>query len=336
MNSIDIKDAFLLENSLFIDVRSPSEFALDHISGAINIPIFSDEERAIVGTIYKKESQKSAVDKGVEFFSKKLPLIVETLREHDGKNLVAYCWRGGMRSKAFVSFLHSLNFNIVQLTRGYKAFRTFIRERLYSYELQPKLYVIYGMTGTAKTEIIKKLMPHSIDLEELAGHRSSLFGHVGLSPRSQKMFENMLFYELERVNGFSHLFLEGESRKIGNVIIPDSIFSLMKTCNIIKVHSDVEVRAQRIVDEYFDTEKKIEQIRDVLNLQVLSSRLGPKNIDFMKSCLDSGDYLELVIVLLEKYYDPMYKHSQKILQGGVEFSSNDISRVVEEINASIR
>ncbi len=140
MNTINIADALKLDNTLFVDVRTPAEFAEDHIIGAINIPVFSNDERALVGTIYKKVSQQKAIDAGVEFFSKRLPEIVAKLREFPGKHFVVYCWRGGMRSNAFVSFLKSLKFDITQLDGGYKSFRKHLREALYSFEFLPKLY----------------------------------------------------------------------------------------------------------------------------------------------------------------------------------------------------
>lgn len=227
MNTIRYEDTLKIKEKVYIDVRTPLEFAEDHIGGAVNIPVLSNDERALVGTIYKKESSEKAVDLGIDFFSKRLPEISTTLRKFAGKKIIAYCWRGGMRSRAFVSFLHSLNFDIVQLDGGYKSFRAVVREGLYSFEIKNKLITIYGMTGSGKTEIINKLYPESIDLEGLAQHRSSLFGHVGLNPRSQKVFEHLLYDELIRVEGMPYVFVEGESRRIGNVNIPENFFDKM-------------------------------------------------------------------------------------------------------------
>ncbi len=331
MEKITFNEASELEDTLFIDVRTPKEFFADHITGAVNIPVLSDDERALVGTIYKKESQPKAVDTGIAFFSKRLPEITKKLRAYDGKRLIAYCWRGGMRSHAFVSFLRSCGFDIIQLDGGYKSFRKYVRESLYNFDIKPEIFSIYGMTGTGKTDLIKRLAPVSIDLEGLAGHRSSIFGHVGLAPRTQKMFENLLFEELKRVNDMPYIFLEGESRRIGNINLPDVIFSNMLKSKAINVTSDMSVRVQRIVEEYFDSDGKIDQIREVLNSRILNSRLGAKNIAIMKEHLQSGGYDELVLILLEKYYDPMYMHSQKKLHAFAECSSNDIERATREI-----
>jgi tRNA 2-selenouridine synthase len=331
MGSINFSEAKALERKIFVDVRTPLEFSHDHIAGAINIPILSNEQRALVGTIYKNESQKKAVDTGVKFFSEKLPGIVERLREFEGRQIIAYCWRGGMRSKAFVSFLKSLNFDIVQLEGGYKAFRKEVREALYNFDIKPKVFCIYGMTGSGKTDMIEMLMPKSIDLERLAGHRSSIFGHVGLNPKSQKMFENMLLSELLRVNNMPYFFFEGESRKVGNINIPESVFNKMTSATPIKVISDLNVRAKRIVAEYFDSDDKIREISTTLDSHVLSNRLGKKTVCHLKECLKNGEYVELSAILLEKYYDPIYLHSQKRLKGTVEINCDDIDEAVRNI-----
>ncbi|MFC1855312.1 tRNA 2-selenouridine(34) synthase MnmH [Thermodesulfobacteriota bacterium] len=331
MATINYSEALKVENKIFIDVRSPSEFAKDHIDGAVNIPLFSDEQRAIVGTIYKKDGQQPAIDIGVKFFSERLPQIVSELREYDGKKIIAYCWRGGMRSGSFVSFLGSLNFDIVQLDGGYKTFRGCIREELYNFDMKPKIFCIFGMTGTAKTDIIKILHPMSIDLEGIAGHRSSIFGHVGLEPRLQKMFESILLSELRRVDEMSHMFFEGESRRIGNINIPDSVFKKMMAAVPIRVVSDLSFRVKRIVGDYFDSAEKIREVDDVLDSHLLKHKLGAKNVDFMKECLKESRFEELVEVLLTKYYDPMYQHSQKRLSGCVEISVDDLDDAVQKI-----
>lgn len=336
MGTISFSEALKLKDKVFVDVRTPLEFSRDHIYDAINIPVLSNEQRAIVGTIYKKEDPKKAVDVGIDYFSEKLPKIIKELRKYEGKKIIVYCWRGGMRSGAFVSFLRSLNFDIIQLNGGYKFFREYIREYLYNFDIKPKTFCIYGMTGTGKTEIIKKLYPDSVDLEGLAGHRSSIFGHVGLEQRSQKMFESLLLSEMLRVNDLPHIFLEGESRRVGDINLPKFIFERITDSEQIKVYSDIKVRAKLIVAEYFDTDAKIEQVRDVLDSRVLLSRLGQKNVDFMKDALAESNYGELVELLLEKYYDPMYKHSQKKLKGAVEICSDDIDEAVEKIKEYVK
>ena len=238
-----------------------------------------------------------------------------------------------MRSRAFVSLLRSLNFNILQLQGGYKSFRRYVRETLYSFDIAQPLFCIYGATGTGKTEIIRKLSPFSVDLEGLAGHRSSLFGHIGLLPRTQKRFESMLLEELFRVSKLPYFFLEGESRKIGDINLPEMIYSKMSSCNIIKVFSEMSTRVNRIVKEYFNSDEKIGQIKKVLDSHVLMIKLGKRNMDYLKECLQKGDYENLVGLLLEKYYDPMYIHSQKKLKIFVNYNSDNVDKAVDEITS---
>jgi tRNA 2-selenouridine synthase len=336
MESISFSKALELKDKVFVDVRTPLEFSKDHITGAVNIPVLSDEQRVIVGTIYKTKSAAKAVDKGIGFFSEKLPEIVGQLREYKGSDLIAYCWRGGMRSRAFVSLLRSLNFNILQLQGGYKSFRNYVRETLYNFDIAQPLFCIYGATGTGKTEIIRKLSPFSIDLEGLANHRSSLFGHIGLAPRTQKRFENMLLEELFRVSKMPYFFLEGESRKIGNINLPDVIYKKMNSCNFIRVFSDITTRVNRIVTEYFNSDEKIDQIKQVLDSNILMNKLGKTNLDYLKECMQNGDYENLVKLLLEKYYDPLYLHSQKKLNIFVDFRSINIDETVTKIASYVK
>jgi len=161
----------------FVDVRSPKEFGLDHIPGAVNIPLFSDDERAIVGTIYSKESKERAMDVGLEIASKKLPSMIEVYKKLE-QPLCVYCWRGGMRSGSVVSLLKSLGFDVIQLENGYKDYRRYVREELEKVIIPP-LVVLYGLTGSGKTEIIQQI-DDSVDLEGLAKHRGSIFGDIHL------------------------------------------------------------------------------------------------------------------------------------------------------------
>jgi tRNA 2-selenouridine synthase len=335
MSTITFSEALKLRDKVFVDVRTPLEFSKDHIVDAINIPVLSNEQRALVGTIYKNENAKKAVDTGVSFFSERLPKIINQLRGYEGGKIIVYCWRGGMRSRALVSFMRSLNFDIIQLKGGYKSFRNLVREELYNFNIKPGVFCIHGMTGTGKTDIIKELTPFSIDLEGLARHRSSIFGHVGLDPHTQKMFENMLLSELKRVDDMPHIFLEGESRRIGNINLPDVIFQKIISSNAIKVFSDMPIRVKRIVGEYFDSKVKIKQLRQVLDSYVLINRLGKKNVEYLKKCLKTGDYEEFVKILLEKYYDPMYMHSQKRLKGVIEINSDNIDEAIHEIKKHV-
>lgn len=283
-----------------VDVRSPVEFEEDHILNAINIPLLSDEERAIVGTIYKKD-KKEAVDTGMEFVFEKLPLMLkeyEKLKEP----ILIYCFRGGMRSNSICGLLKGIGMDVTVLEGGYKEYRKWVREEL-DKEIDFELYVLYGLTGSGKTEIISSL-DNGLDLEGLAQHRGSVFGDIGLEPRSQKMFESLLLFRLNELKGV--VIIEGESRKIGSVQIPLVFWNKMQESKKIKLVSDIDERVERIYKEYC-------KILDVSlfskKLDIIEKFLGKKKVVELKLMLEKGEIKEVIRVLLLDYYDRLYAHT---------------------------
>jgi len=298
---------------LFIDVRSPAEFAEDHIPGAVNIPLFSNEERAIVGTMYKQIGKDVAINKGLEIVSHKLPEMIAEYKKLKGK-LCVYCWRGGMRSGSVVSLLASLQFDVVQLENGYKDYRRFVREQLDAVGIPPMM-VLYGLTGSGKTEMLQQL-PNSLDLEGLAQHRGSIFGDVNLSPRTQKMFESLLLQRLFALRNEKSIFVEGESRRIGPVVIPLSIWNAMQKGTKVKVVCSQEQRVDRLYTEYcdnFQTEKMKEKIH------AIEKYLGKKQADALCLMLDRGEIRAVIEKILTEYYDKLYTHTveSKVYSGTV-------------------
>ncbi len=299
MRTIQIKEA-LKDKHFFIDVRTPAEFEESTIPGAINIPLFSNEERAIVGKLYTQVGQEEAMEKGYEFVNEKLPQLLESVRRHKEKKLIVFCWRGGMRSKSLTMLLESIGFDVKQLEGGHKAYRNYVIEELKNYKPKGKFVVLYGMTGCGKTKMLKQFK-NSLDLEGLAQHRSSLFGDIGLKPRSQKMFEILLVKRLEELKDYDYVITEGESRKIGRAIIPESIFKEMQEgikvkveasiCNLIECYSNKE------------DEKIIEKIK------MLSKSLGKKRTEEMLKLFEEKKFEEVARILLEEYYDPLYSHT---------------------------
>ena len=190
--TISVKEALLQNNALFIDTRTPKEFQDDHLPNAINLPILSNEERHLVGITYKQVSQEKAVELGIAYFSKKLPDFLKEVNQYQDKQIIFYCWRGGMRSKTVTALFDALGYNIRQLDGGYKSFRKLVQEKLNAYSLNQKIIVICGLTCTGKTELLNQFH-NSIDLEGLAQHRGSLYGAIGMQPVSQKRFENLYF-----------------------------------------------------------------------------------------------------------------------------------------------
>lgn len=324
---ISILDA-LNSDAIIIDTRTPKEFAEDHLPDAINIPILSNEERAVVGTLYKQVSREEAIDKGVEFFSQKLPTFMKKINNYRNKKIIINCWRGGMRSRAVTALLDSLGYNVLQLEGGYKAFREHVRKRLYEYEFKPQLIILWGLTCTGKTKILTKLS-NSLDLEGLAQHRSSLYGAVGLIPNSQKRFENLLLRRLDELNEEKVVFVEGESRRIGDVIIPEKLWK--KICKGKNVHivRDLDKRAESAVEEYFGGEKDIAEIKEITKSlwKVISKENKQKVID----CLDKKDYFSAARILLEFYYDPLYTHILKQIEFDEEINTDNVDVAIDSL-----
>lgn len=332
VKTISIKEA-LKQDAIFIDTRTPAEYQEDCLPNAVNIPIFSDEERAIVGTIYKQVSQEKAIEQGVEIFSQKLPNFLKEINQYKDKQIIIYCWRGGMRSKTVVALLESLNYHVLQLEGGHKAYRTYVRERLANFPLKPKLIILWGLTCTGKTSLIKKLSP-SIDLEGLAQHRGSMYGALGLKPNSQKKFENLLLQQLEKLNHQPHIFVEGESRKIGDVQIPDFFYKAMKTGLPILIKRNIDLRAQEAVKEYLPAEINLEQFQEItLRLpHIISNNRKQEICDlFKKNQLVHG-----VKILLQEYYDQLYAHTLKQINFSFEINNDNEELAVKEINEKIK
>lgn len=313
-----------------IDVRSPSEFTLGHIPGAINIPLFDDLERASVGTKYKKEGRIPAILEGLRCtgptMSSKLERALKSMKE--GKLLV-YCWRGGMRSEA-MAWLFSLgDIETEVLDGGYKAYRQYILDRLSE---KRKLIVLGGLTGSSKTHIlryIKGLGHQVIDLEGLANHKGSAFGSLGQPPQpSTEHFSNILFEEVRELNATIPSWVEDESRNIGSVFMPDSFYENMQDTPTIILNMDVKTRLPRLIEEY--STYSAEALK--ASIIKISKRLGGDRTKDAILSIESGDIARAIEISLF-YYDKAYrfgltkKHRHNIIY--VETDTDNI-----EMNAS--
>ena len=326
VNKINIKKALELKNIIFIDTRSPKEFAEDHILEAVSIPILSDEERAVVGTIYKQVSTEQAIEKGKEYYEEKIPRITEKIKKYAGKTLVVYCWRGGMRSAVMSTLFESLGFEVFQLEGGYKSYRKYVRESLENLEI-PKLIVLHGLTCSGKTDLIK-LLENSIDLEGFAQHRGSLYGSLGLKPNSQKRFDTLLLQRLLELKDEKHIFVEGESRRIGDLMIPERFWKAMGKGVHVYVKRDLDIRAKECVREYF-TSENIGKIKEItLGLQKVISK---KNKEEIVKLINQKEYVEAAKILLTKYYDELYEHSLKKINYDFEICSDDLDEGIQEL-----
>jgi tRNA 2-selenouridine synthase len=332
MNDITYTESLDIKNSIYIDVRSPYEYQQDHIPSAINVPIFSNDERVEIGTLYRMAGKDDAVLRGTEIVGEKLKNIVADITAHRDKNIIIYCARGGMRSGSVASLLDSLGIPVYRLIKGYKAYRHYVSDEINRLKTVPPLFVIQGLTGTGKTEILRYLPHCSLDLEGLAGHRSSIYGGVGLEQRTQKGFESRLLARLNELSSAPYIIVEGESRKIGNLHIPDSFFSQMRSSPVLLVEADIEHRIDILINEYtgHTDDSTIPEIT-----RSLSSKLGSQTITELTEYYEQGELREFTRILLEKYYDPLYQHSLKRYNYFAYITNNDSALAAADIEKAI-
>ncbi len=286
------------------DVRSPGEFAQGHLPGAVNVPLFDDAERAEIGTLYKQVGQQAAIDRGWEIVRPKLEGFAETARRTavDGRLLV-HCWRGGMRSGHFADFLRGRGFEADMLEGGYKAFR---RKVLDTLGRPMKLLVLGGETGSGKTETLQALASlgeQVLDLEHFAHHRGSAFGALGLPPQpTTEQFENDLFRLVERLDLDRPVWVEDESRNIGQVFLHQTLWAQMQQAPVIRLEVPLEWRVARLVADYGAFPKA-----DLaLSLEKIARRLGGLALQNALSALDEGRLDEVARLSLH-YYDRAYR-----------------------------
>lgn len=326
---ISVEEAWNLQDHIVIDVRSPKEFQESTFPEAINLPLLEDQERETVGILYKHFGQKTAVEKGYGFLQEKMAEFEKATKViPDAKNLTVFCARGGMRSQVVTALLRYMGHNAKQLTGGYKVFRNFTIDRLNTYRFQ-KPIVLHGKTGVGKTLVLNGL-ENVLDLEGLAEHRGSLFGGVGKNPVSQKTFETKLLKALEALNPERPVFIEGESRKVGNASIPDAIFRQMRSATNFLLEASIETRVSRTVKEYITDQPGLEpEIRSII--QQLKSDLGGKQLDQLLELFDSKDYASCFKAILLNYYDKKYTHSMKKLSFYATISTDEIEIACKEI-----
>lgn len=329
-----IKYQDLPEDHIMVDVRTPSEYADHTIPGAINVPLFSDEERKIIGTAYKHESVEKATRLGIEIISQRLPKIYDEFAEIKKKNkqTIVFCARGGMRSRSVCALFNSLGIHLWQLWGGYKSYRQIVWEELPKINSEITYLVLHGFTGTGKTEILYQLAKMGadiLDLEKAANHRGSLFGSVGLGKtNSQKQFEALIYQQLKERKSNS-VFVEAESKKIGRGVIPEYIFEGMQQGKHLLVEGSVETRARRIVDEYIQGDNYQGEILAAVGR--LKVYLGEKIVRNLQEQVLAENYYEISKYLIENYYDPMYQHKQKAFDYDLVVNSDEIDNACEEI-----
>lgn len=291
------------------DVRSPGEYDQAHIPGAYSLPLFNNDERAVVGTTYKQQSREKAIKIGLDYFGTKMRSMVEEVEKiisslpQKSTSICVHCWRGGMRSAGVAWLLDLYGFKVYTLTGGYKAYRKWVREQ---FEKAYKFRIVGGYTGSGKTQVLKYLAKeyNIIDLETLANHKGSAFGDMGEQP-TQEMFENLLaesLFKVSRNNINDIIFIEDESQRIGNRQIPMPLWYTMRKSPVLFLDIPFEERLQHITEEYSTIEKE-KLVNAIIRIQ---KRLGGLETKTAINFLLEDNHKESFRVLL-KYYDKFYK-----------------------------
>jgi tRNA 2-selenouridine synthase len=359
-----------------IDLRSPSEFAEDHLPVARNHPLFGDAERELIGTLYKQVSPEAAyeqaallVDEGVGdlvagiagavgrerpegdlasvaraitsdgFKAVTRGVEVSPVAELVGAPVVVHCWRAGMRSMSVALLLRSLGWDeVLILEGGYKAYRRHVIDGLAAADL-PRAFVLRGLTGVGKTLVLRELERSrpgwTLDLEGHAQHRSSILGMVGLEPVSQKAFEGDMAARIRSGFPGELVVYEGESRKVGDRIIPQRVWDSL--CGGVNIHlsTSTERRVESLREDYLAGAGTTEHL--LRQLPFIEQRLGPvKWAGVLTGLLEAGRVDELVETLLEHYYDPLYLHSEKGREHAVEMDSTDPAECAAKVAAWIQ
>lgn len=302
----------LSHDHLVIDVRSEGEYSHAHIPGAYNLPLFNNEERKMVGTLYKQVSREDAIKRGLDFYGVKMRSMVEAVEKliqnnaPNNKNLLVHCWRGGMRSAGVAWLLDLYGFKVFTLTGGYKGFR---RWAIQQFKEQNNLLVLGGYTGSGKTMVLHQLNKQNattVDLEGLAGHKGSAFGRIGLPAQpTQEMFENKLALALAQCRTTNKLvWIEDESQRIGSVNIPQPLWEQMRKSPVCFLDIPFEQRLNYLVETY----GKLDPVALGEAIVRIQKKLGGLEAKTALELLQQ-DNMHGCFSLLLKYYDKLYGKS---------------------------
>jgi tRNA 2-selenouridine synthase len=333
------------ENKTFdtiIDVRSPLEYEEDHIIGSINCPVLYDQERIIVGTIYKKESTFKAKIIGSSLTAKNIAKHIEKkfINQQGSWQPLIYCWRGGQRSKAFSLILSEVGWRTFQLEGGYKKYRNEVINFLNKVGSKLKIILISGKTGSAKTKILQNIKLQGgqiLDLENLANHKGSLLGKIpDLKQPSQKLFESKLYHQIKQLDLRRNVYIEAESSKIGNIHIPKTLWAKMIVSPRIEIKADIELRSSFLLKDYKYMCENPELIKPII--YGLKNRLSKKLINDWMELITKKLWLDLTKSFLENHYDPSYssntiKNDRKVIKKiqAKSFSKEEINKITKLI-----
>ena len=315
-----------------IDVRTPAEYEQGHIPGAHNIPLFSNEERVLVGTMFTQAGREKAILLGFELVgSKWATFIREAEQIAPDKNILVHCWRGGMRSAAMAWAFDFYGFQVTTLQNGYKAFRRAVMD---SFENEYPFIILSGSTGCGKTNTLhemKKMGEQVIDLENLARHRGSSFGSMGtMMQPSQEQFENLLFSELMKIDQEKRVWLEDESITIGKRVIPKGIFQQLMRAQVIRMDIAREERIQFLDEEYGNLDKTF--LKE--SVERISKRLGPMETKLTLKAIDENnmkDFIRRVLVYYDKTYLTCQNERQPYSIHNLSFDKIDPEKNAEAV-----
>ncbi len=287
-----------------VDVRSPQEYAHAHIPGALSIPLFSDQERAIVGTLYKQQGREAAVRAGLEIIAPHMISFIDQLRSFtEKKELVVHCWRGGMRSHAVAMLFSFAGYKTYQIIGGYKGVKQELRHYITTTNFRPIL--IGGHTGSGKTKLLAELEKQGeqvINLEDIAHHRGSTYGNLGQHAQpTQEQFNLRLFWQLYQCDPQKTLWLEHEGRRIGSLHVPQEIISKLEKAPVVCIKIPEKERMNRILEEYGSFAKD----ELIASTKQLEQRLGNQKMQEV-CCNIQEDNLTAAVEKLLQHYDAAY------------------------------
>lgn len=312
MKNISVSEFISLSPfSVVIDVRTPAEFAKGHVVGAVNMPLFTNEERAVVGTLYKKKGKEAAVERGLDFVGPRMSHFIREARRLTGgdvsKQIILYCWRGGMRSNSLAWLLTTAGFKVVVLSGGYKAYRRSFESKLKIGHW--KLVVLGGPTGCGKTDVLEALRTQGeqvIDLEGAAQHRGSAFGLYGYDEEqpTSEHFANIIYSEFLKLDPSRVVWCEGESMSIGRVFMPQELYNNIQKSPFIYFTLPEDERLNHIVRDYGEcpTEVLVKCFNNI------SKRLGYDRAKEAIELVEAGRIREAAAIAM-RYYDEGYNHS---------------------------
>ena len=333
-----------------VDARTPAEFALDHVPGAINLPVLTNEERAQVGTIYVQSSRFEARRIGGAYVARNVAHHLDTAMKDwpASAKILVYCWRGGMRSNAMATILANVGWRTATLEGGYRTYRRRVTGLLYGSDLTlPKVVLLDGGTGSGKTEILKRLASRGVqtlDLEGLAEHRGSLLGALPGQPQpSQPMFESRLLAAIEALDSVRPVVIEAESSKVGDRMVPPLLWQAMTTAPRIEVVAAPADRARYLAQAYADIGDDREALKQLLTR--LPDRPGRKRLQAWTAMVEAGEFETLAQLLIEGHYDPAHRrwlnkrgdkpaaqvHLPSLDADALERAAEEISGLVEKV-----